>query len=74
MTRPTRWPKNAEAARCESLAAARDIVSLGRAAKKAITEGKRELALAHISEMQLAAKDIVVAMRLAKTGELEGGS
>jgi hypothetical protein len=69
MTAPKRWPKNAERARLASLAAAREIVELGSKVKQAIAEGKRELALMWVSEMQIAAKDIQVRMLLAKNGK-----
>lgn len=66
MTRPKRWPKNAEAERVDSLAAAMQITGIGKEAKQAIRLGKRELAMALISEMQLLAKEIELKLRLAK--------
>jgi hypothetical protein len=68
MTERKRWPKAAEAARCDALAAAREIVTLGDQVKGAIRMGRRDLALAIMSEIQLAAKDIEMAMRAAKNG------
>lgn len=66
MTTAQRWPKNAEAARMESLAAARDIIDLGTRAKSAVRENKRDLALAILAEIQLAAKDIELRLCLIK--------
>ena len=66
MTRPKRWPKNAEAARVDALAAAMQVTSIGKEAKLAIRQGKRELAMALISEMQLMAKEIELKLCLAK--------
>ena len=63
-----RWPKNAESFRLESIASARDIVSTGVQAKQAITAGNRGLALALVSEMQIAAQDIQLALLKAKEG------
>lgn len=68
MTAPKRWPKRAESARIDSLAAARDIQSHGQEAKRAIGSGNRDLALYLVSEMQLAAREIEMAMRLVKIG------
>lgn len=68
MTTPKRWPKNAEAARLESTAAAMSIGELGQQAKAAVRAGKRELAMYLISEMQLAAKTIELQMVQAKGG------
>lgn len=58
MTAAKRWPKVAEAARLESIAAAMGIGDLGQEAKAAVRAGKRELAMMLIAEMQLAAKAI----------------
>ena len=68
MTAQKRWPKNAETFRVESIAAARDIVSAGVEAKLAINAGNRGLALSLVGEMQLAAKDIELALLKAKEG------
>lgn len=67
MTRAKRWPKNAEAARVDSLAAAMQIGSAGKEAKEAIRAGKRELAMVLVSDMQLLAKDIELKLRLIKS-------
>lgn len=69
VTTAKRWPKRAEAARQESLAAAREIVSLGREVKQRIQERQYGLALSLVSEMQLAAKDIEMELRLVKSQE-----
>lgn len=58
VTRPRRWPQNAEQARVESIAAAREAGSLGQQAKTAIRSGKREMAMWLVSEMQLRLKAI----------------
>ena len=58
MTTPKRWPKRAEEARLESLAAAMQIHDYGQQAKAAVLAGHRELALYLISEMQLAAREV----------------
>lgn len=69
VTTAKRWPKRAEAARQESLAAAREIVSLGKEVKQRIQERRYGMALALVSEMQLAAKDIEMELRLVKSQE-----
>ena len=69
VTQAKRWPKRAEAARVESIAASREIVSLGREVKRRIQERRYGLALALVSEMQLAAKDIEMELRLVKSQE-----
>lgn len=51
----------------DSLAAAMQIGSTGKEAKAAIREGKRELAMMFISEMQLMAKDIELKLRSVKS-------
>jgi hypothetical protein len=58
MTAPKRWPKVAENARMESIAAASEAGDLGQDAKRAIRAGKRELAMYLVSEMQLRLKEI----------------
>ena len=67
VTRAKRWPKNAEAARIDSLANAMQIGSTGKEAKQAIREGKRELAMVLVSDIQLLAKDIELKLRLIKS-------
>ena len=62
MTKAQRWPTNAEAARIDAIAAAREISETGEDAKKLIRTGKRELAMVLVSDMQLAAKEIELAM------------
>ena len=66
MTRPKRWPKNAEAARLEALAAAMQIDELGQQAKAAIWAGKQETSMLLVAEMQLLAKDIRLALVMCK--------
>ena len=66
MTKPKRWPQNAEAARVESLAAAREIQSLGLSAQAATRKGKRDLCLAMIAEIRLCAKEIELQLKLCK--------
>ena len=58
MTKPRRWPKNAEAARLDGIAAAREIADLGQEAKTELRAGRREVAMIAISDMQLLAKTI----------------
>ncbi len=53
-----RWPTNAEAARMDAIALAREISELGQDAKRTIRAGKAELAMVLVSDMQLAAKEI----------------
>jgi len=62
MTKAQRWPTNAESARIDAIAAAREIAETGEDAKKLIRTGKRELAMVLVSDMQLAAKEIELAM------------
>jgi len=68
MTAPKRWPKRAEAARLESLAAAMQIHDYGQQAKAALLAGHRELALYLVSEMQLAAQEIRHQLLAVKAG------
>ncbi|RPJ40089.1 MAG: hypothetical protein EHM35_00345 [Planctomycetaceae bacterium] len=69
MTTPAkRWPKNAEASRCEALAAAMTIEHLGSKAREALGRGNRDLVLVYLSDMQRAANEIKVSMLLAKEG------
>ena len=51
----------------DSLAAAMQIGSTGKEAKEAIREGKREIAMMLVSDIQLLAKDIELRLRLAKS-------
>lgn len=51
----------------DSLANAMQIGSVGKEAKAAIREGKRELGMSLVSEMQLLAKDIEMKLRLVKS-------
>jgi hypothetical protein len=51
------------------LAAAREIVTLGSEAKELLRQGKRDLAMVLVGEMQLAAKEIELQLRLVKTPE-----
>lgn len=66
MTVPKRWPKVAERARLESIAAAMRIGDLGQEAKAAARAGRRELAMMLIAEMQLAAKEIQLLLATCK--------
>lgn len=68
MTAPKRWPKNAESARLEAMAAAMEIGELGQQAKLAARAGKRELAMYLVAEMQLRAKAIEAELRMCKGG------
>lgn len=58
MSKPKRWPTNAEGARLDSIALAREISEMGQDAKRTIRAGKAELAMVLVSDMQLAAKEI----------------
>jgi len=66
MTKPKRWPKNAEAARMDSIGSAMAIENVGQEAKAAARSGKSELAMLLISEMQLAAKEIRLQLTTCK--------
>ena len=68
MTAPKRWPKRAEEARLEALAAAMEIHRYGQQAKTAIRGGHREMALYLVSEMQLAAQEVRHQMLAVKGG------
>lgn len=66
MTKPKRWPQNAEAARVESIAAARDAKARAVAAQAAIRQGKRDLALAMLAEVKVCLTEIELALRTCK--------
>ena len=68
MTRARRWPTNAENARLDGIALAREISQLGQDAKRAIRAGKGELAMVLVSDMQLRAKDVELELVKCKGG------
>jgi len=70
MTRPQRWPRNAETARLYCLAVARESRDLCSAAKALIRQNRREEAVVAVAEIQRRLTEIANTLRLAKYGEL----